>query len=516
MNKSLWKSFICVKDYYRKHMIKGRIGKGIPKIKKQLFFVSLLALLSACQSTTRIADMEVTAQSMVPSRYSSSNFAHDIVEGIDDDGLMPWGDFPIEELLPQIEMLFGENFELLAAFSRVESALAQAQIAGADRFPEFTASIGGSKNQQNFIGLPIPGNTGPLSTQFTSYNLTLASQWEIDFWGRLKNAKEASVLSLESVEADFKWLRHSLLSSYLQMWVNAHYADEFHELVSLMALNRQDLVRVTSQRYDSGLSNGDSLRSARVVLKNARTNEIQAEKNHRDALRKLESILGGYPNGQIELLGQLPQNLTPVRHGLPSDLLENRPDLVAAKKRLLAAGKRVNQSKASLFPRIALTSSAGTSSDQLSDLTDLDFSVWSLGGNVARPIFDYGKLKASLNISKANEKEVFARYLQSVQTAFSEVENALDNEKVLSESFLLAEQNLAESERLLFSAKQKYKLGVGTRIEVLENEYLLLQSRISRLDVFRQRLLNRILLTTSLGAQYRAKPDKNDVSDISS
>lgn len=480
------------------------------QIKNYLFFIPLTLLLSACRSGVKDRDISLAQESLTPSTYSTTVEENNSSNAESPENFQPWGDFPMEELLPQIQILFGENFELLAALSRVEGALAQAQIAGADRFPEFTASLGGAKTRQNFIGLPIPGSSGPLAARFTSYNLTFATQWEIDIWGRLKSAREASLLSYESLQADFQWLKHSLLSSYMQMWVNAQYTRETQNLASQIVLNRNETVRTLRDRYNKGLTGGNNVRNAQIVFKTVLSNEVQAEKLHRDSLRNLESILGGYPEGRLKILGELPKQLMPIQHGLPSDLLETRPDIVAAKKRLLSAGKRVEQSEASMFPRFALTGSTGTSSDQLSDLTDLDFSVWSIGGNVARPIFDYGKLRASVNISKANEREVFARYLQSIQNAFIEVETALDNENVLAQSLQMADENLIESERLLASEKQKYNLGLGNRISILESEYALLQAKQRRLDIFSQHLLNRILLTASLGIEYRMDQKQDD------
>ena len=430
----------------------------------------------------------------IPTNYTSS--PRDGSSGLEGAGL---DGFPVEAMRPHINELLEKNYELAAAVTRVEAGLASAGIARSELFPNINASLGGSKTRQNFIGLPIPGQSGPLTTRFTSYNLSFNTQWEIDLWGRIRNARDAAELDAQSFARDREWIERSLTGAYLQSWTTATAARELSQLADQIAVNREAIVSVLEDRFSTGLVSADRLRSARNAFETAKTSSIQAMNDYRDALRQVEKLLGRYPGGTIEIperSASLPDALQP---GIPSDILELRPDIEASRLRLEASARRVRESFAGLFPRISLTGSTGTSSDQLSDLTDLDFSVWSLGGNIARPVIDFGRLRALLDLSEVREREAFQNYLNTVQNAFLEVENALDAEGTLRESIRLVEDSIRRSRAQYDSSLERFHLGVGDRQSVLEAEYLVLLESQRLLNFETQFLINRVDLIKSLG-----------------
>lgn len=430
----------------------------------------------------------------IPAQFSSQ--ASDDSGSISAFGL---DGFPLEDLTLHLELLYTSNHELTAALSRVEAAVIRAELAGADLLPGINASLGANKARQNFIGLPIPGSTGPLTARFESYNLSLTSQWELDIWGRLRYARDAAQSSASAAGADLDWVQRSLLSSYLQLWTNAKIANRLNAIDQSIANNRKELLQVQEARFRQGLLNGDTLITARSGEKSALLTLVESSRTKRDALRNIEKLLAQYPSGTIDLPGSIPDDLPSLNPGIPSSVLEARPDVKSARLRLEAASHNVARAKADLFPRIALTASGGTSSDQLSDLTDMDFSVWSLGGNIARPILDYGKLKNLVNLSRSSEREALANYYSMVQNALSEVESGLDYEQSIRTALDLAHQNFQRSRHLLDSVKAQYSAGVTSIHSVLETQYVLMLEEKQLLVLQRQLLLNRIALVTSLG-----------------
>ncbi len=475
-------------------------GAGTGDGLLRALLLGLLAIAGGCRGPQPV-DRESAVSSMaIPDRFAAYT-------GDAGDAVTLTGGLPVDEMRPHLDELLSNNFDLGVAMTRVEGALARAEIAGADLYPGINASIAGSKTQQNFIGLPIPGQSGPLSAQFESYNFSLSTQWELDLWGRVRSARDAARLDATAFQTDQEWIRRSLVSAYMQSWVGGQTALESSRINQMIATNRLDISRILENRFASGLVNADRLRSARNAHESAETASLQALQTSRDSLRSMEKLLGRYPSGTIELPGELPPIPDPLDPGLPSDLMATRPDILAAQSRLEAAGKRVRQSFADLFPRISLTGSTGTASDQLSDLTDLDFSVWSFGGNMARPILDYGRLRAALDLSKSQEREALQNYLSVLQTAFEEVETALDTESTLRESIRLVEDSMVRSRAQAESAREKYRLGVSDRQAVLEAEYLLLLEQQRLLGFKQQFFLNRTRLAKAIGAPFPYSED---------
>lgn len=457
-----------------------------------IIFLLIALFISGCQTSKRHEAHSSNFET--PSQFEASPDLE--VSEVEEYVSSP---FPFAEMQDHLVLLFNKNIDIQGSIARVESALSRAEMARADLYPQVTGSLGGSKTRQNFIGLPIPGSSGPLTARFESYNLSFLTDWEIDIWGRVRNARDAAVLESVASELDHTWLKKSLVASYLQLWIHAQVALKSGEIDKAIIQNRESLVRVVEARFRSGIVNGDPVRNARNSLQSAQINSFQTQQDVRDAFRQLNKILGKYPDAQIELPGEMPALFPVVKPGLPSDIMAKRPDIQASKARLQAASKRVAESKAGLFPRISLTGSTGTSSDQLSDLTDLDFSVWSIGGNLARPILDYGTLRDLVDISKSNEKLALNQYFGAVQQALLEAENALDSEQVLRQSIALSEATLKRSQEQFSIAQERFSRGVGSHQSVMESEYLLLVEQQKLLNLKQRFFLNRIALDTALG-----------------
>jgi NodT family efflux transporter outer membrane factor (OMF) lipoprotein len=399
-----------------------------------------------------------------------------------------------------IEEALEGNRDLAVAAARLDQAAARARIAGADLWPQASAGLDASRAKRNFIGFPIPGSSGDevLSSTSTTFGVALNVSWEPDLWGRIRAGRDAANADLAAAEADFVAARRSLAAQTAKAWLAAVEAAQQLSLAEITLTNREDSTAKVRRRYEAGLRSPLDLRLAQASDEGARAS-LAARRIQLDAaLRQLEVSLGRYPAARLELAQQLP-DATAVPAGLPSELVTRRPDVQAAERRLVAAGARVAEARAALYPRIALTGSTGTSSEQLENLLDGDYSVWSLAGSILQPLFQGGRLRAGVDLARATEAEGVAAYAGTVLQAFGEVESNLAAAELLrlqQEALEGAVEQSVAAERL---AQERYESGLAEYLTVLESQRQALDSQSQLLSVRRQRLAAQIDLYLALG-----------------
>jgi NodT family efflux transporter outer membrane factor (OMF) lipoprotein len=191
-----------------------------------------------------------------------------------------------------------------------------------------------------------------------------------------------------------------------------------------------------------------------------------------------------------------------VPAGLPSELLERRPDLAAAERRLAATNMRVREAKSALFPRISLTASGGRTSSELEDLLSSQFNVWSLAGNLAQPLFQGGRLWANVQLNRARATEALEQYLQTVLQAFGEVETALAGERLLAEREATLRAATEQSIAARRLAEDRYRNGLEDFVTLLEAQRRALEAESQWITVRRMRIENRINLHLALGGGF--------------
>lgn len=395
------------------------------------------------------------------------------------------------------------NNDLRAAAARVERARAQAVIAGADLYPQASTSLDGARRKQNFIGLPIPGAEGEILTNTsTTLGLGLNVSWEVDLWGRLRNQKGAASADLEAALADYEFARLSIAAQTAKVWFAMH---EAKSQVALAEATRDNFARSEERierRYREGLATAIELRLARTSRAAAEAGVARRAQQLDAVTRQLEVILGRYPSGRLEASGDLPPIDHAIPVGLPADLVARRPDLRAAERRLAASDARVASARGALYPQIRLTGSAGTSSNELEDLLDGDFSVWSFAAGLLQPIFQGGRLRANVDLNEAIADEQAAAFVQRALGAYAEVETALVAEEALvrqEEALRVAAENAVAARA---SAEDRYMAGVGDYILVLTSQRDAFDAESRLLDVQRQRLTSRIDLILALGGGF--------------
>jgi multidrug efflux system outer membrane protein len=401
-----------------------------------------------------------------------------------------------------------QNHDLQIAATRVEAAGAQARIAGAALLPQVNANLDGSRRRQNFIGLPIPGAGGDvLSSTTSTYGASLSSSWELDLWGRLRAGKSAALADVQASLADMEAARLSLIAQTSRAFFAALESTGQVRLSKSTVENLRLASEQIRERYTRGLRPSLDLR---LALSNEATAAavLQQRLRARDAaLRRLELLLGRYPSATIRTGELLPSVPPAVPAGLPAELISRRPDLIAAERRLAAAGARVTEARRALYPRLSLTASGGRSSSELKDLLHGDFAVWNLVSNLTQPLFHGGRIRAGIDLAGATSRQTLIRFVQSVLRAFGEVEAALAAEHYLARQELSLHSAAAEARAGHTLASERYAQGLVDMTTLLEAQRRAFDADSQLLMVRRQRIDARIDLHLALGGDFDSKAD---------
>lgn len=414
-----------------------------------------------------------------------------------------WETFGSSNLNAVVQEALTNNFDIRLAAAHLEAAIGQSRIEGAAQYPWLDFNFDARRSRQNFIGLPIPGSDSDvLSSRSTSYGANFAATWELDIWGRIRSGVKAAIAEVQASEADLAGARQSIAAQTAKAWLAVIEASRQVAIAKARAASFELTAQQNLRRYERGLTAPLDVRLAMTTAANSRSLVAQREDQLQRATRQLEILLGRYPDGAARVPKDLPDLPPDIPAGLPSDLLERRPDLVAAERRLAATDKRLLQAKRSLFPKISLTGSGGTSTAELADILSSSFSVWTLAANVAQPLFEGGRLRANIAREKANVEAAAAQYARTALVAFGEVEARLAAGAHLDEQEQQLAEALKQSRASLRLAEERYASGLEMILTVLTSQAAVFDAESSLMAVRRQILDNRIDLHLALGGGF--------------
>lgn len=468
---------------------------------KHIHSFSLVAfsalILSACSSQP--AAEELLIQNDLDQAWQSSN------AGTSDEQINQawWTSFEDPQLNAAVEAALLDNFDLQASAKRVEAVSAQLRIAAGDRLPKLNAALDMRRSRSNLIGLPFPGASDVLPVTNNSHGLGLNLSWELDLWGRLAATENAAIATLEASEADWQAARLSLAGQmtkvHLQFAEASQQVSLARELLSINQAQRDHL----RERFQNG-SSADALLQAEAAVASAQANVVAATQRQQTLERQRALLQGGYPEVQEDssTWPTLPQLPGPVPSGLPAQLLERRPDLVAGAAQMRASRFQSEAADASLYPSLAITASGGTSSNELGDLLNGDFKVWSLGASLTAPLFHGGALNAQADAAEAQAQATGLAFVQQVLRAYAEVEIALDSEQLIEQRL---EQLIAERSTLMERADRatkRFESGVGPTGSVYQTRIALVQSASNLHATQLLLLINRVDLYLALGGGF--------------
>lgn len=402
---------------------------------------------------------------------------------------------------PQLAALTAEalqgNFNLQLLAARVKTAQARARMAGAELSPEADLQFSAARRQTN---------TGGDAAVTNNFALQGSLSWEIDLWKRLDYAKQAAGSDVAASQADRQAAQFSLVASVARSWFRLNEAQRQRQLASATEDSYRQSLQVIEQQYRRGLNSALDLRLARAALATAQSSNADRQRQLDQQRRELEILLGRYPAGALVASGQLPQLAQAVPVGLPSTLLQRRPDLQAAALRLTASSQRSAAAELNRLPVFKLTTAAGTASDKLYQLLDWNYLLWNLAGSVVQPLFDGGRRSAEQQLAASQVEELLAEYAGSALNAFREVETALAAERYLQQQESSLQTSVVEAVEAQALAEQRYRQGLEGIITLQETQRRAFSAQVALLSTSRQRLENRVNLHLALGGPF-ARPD---------
>lgn len=407
------------------------------------------------------------------------------------------------------------NHDLKASAARLGTAAARGRIARSARRPNLDARAGYQRQKNLFIGFPIPGTSGPASSTFDQWNAGLDLSWELDLWGKLAAGVEASDAEFDAALGDLAGARLSIAAQVASAWFGLREAHEQRELAEATQATFERSAAVVRDRFDAGLSGALDLRLAESNVATSQAGTVAAERAERVASRQIELLLGRFPAAELQTEGSFVELPGKVPAGLPAELLARRPDLFAAERRMAAAEALAKQARLDRWPSIALTASGGTTSDEVGDLLDGDFSVWSLAGRITGPLFDGGRRKAQITQSLEQLREARAGFASLALQAFFEVENTLDAEGLLIERLGHLERAMTAARAATALADEQYAEGLVSIELVLESQRRQFGAESSFLAARRELFQNRVELHVALGGGFEAPESAVDGDEVS-
>ncbi|MEO0713698.1 MAG: efflux transporter outer membrane subunit [Pseudomonadota bacterium] len=395
-------------------------------------------------------------------------------------------------LLALVEEAQANNRNLQAAAANVERSWALAGQAGASLSPAVSLSSGAER------GGSIEGR----STD--SYNLGLQASWELDVWGRIRAGEQAAVLSAQSAEADYIYSQYSLAAAVARAYFLAIEADQQVDVAAktLEALTETD--RIVQVQNEFGLATSQDVALSRSDLARTQASLTAAEGAQRDALRALEVLLGRYPAADLDVRTTLPDVPKQPPAGIPSTLLERRPDIIAAERSVAAAFNSLDQAKAARMPSISLTGSIGGASPDLADLLNPTNVAWQAATSLVAPLIDGGLREAQVEQATAEQKQAISAYGQAALDAFQEVEGSLDQNVVLRERATALREAANEANRALRIVRLRYDEGETDLLDVLTIQQRVFTADADLVSIERARLDEWVGLNLALGGDWRA------------
>lgn len=455
----------------------------------------LPALLAACAAGPEykkpVLDMPAAWQVDSPWRQSAPN---------DDAAKGPWwqrfGD-------PQLDALEERALEHSPTLALASARLAQANalLAGANAglYPQAAVNMRDPRARIS-ANRPLTNNNAPnFTTTQNDYAAVLTASYEVDLSGRVQRTIEGAKASAEQSNADFENIRLLLTADLATAYFNLRALDIELDVVSRsLALQRRSLALATA-RHDLGAASGLDVAQQQALLDGTLT-QVDLLKRQRAQYEHATATLSGTPAPAFVLAPQVTALSPPaVPIGVPSDVLERRPDVASAERAMAAANAQIGVASAAFYPSVLLGASYGTESRILSSLFSTPSYIWSLGVSLAQPLFDGGRISANVEGARANYDAAVANYRRVVLTAMQEAEDGITGAAALERAHAQAQAAVRSATRVLDLATDRYEGGLATSLDVITAEQGLLTSERLAAQLLGQRLLTSVFLIKALG-----------------
>ena len=388
------------------------------------------------------------------------------------------------------------NRDIRIAALRVEEARAAYGIQRAEQFPTIALGASGSRTR-------VPGDLSVTGRPMTSaqYQTGLnVSAWELDFWGRVRSLKDSALQTLLASDEARRAVGVALVAQVANGYLGLRELDERVALARATVDSRAESLRIFTRRFEVGSISKLDLTQVETLLSQALSLSAQLEQARAVQAHALAQLVGG----PVDLTPDTRRFddasvLQPLHAGLPSALLTQRPDLMAAEHQLRAAQANIGAARAAFFPTISLTAAYGTASAELSGLFDSGSGAWNFAPRLVLPIFDAGRIRANMDLAEVRRDVAVANYEKSVQGAFREVADALSNRRWLALQVDIGKTTLAAQSERARLAKLRYDNGAAPYLEVLDAQRDLLTVEQQLVQTRRALLSSQVSLYAALG-----------------
>ncbi len=466
-----------------------------------------LAILSACAVGPDYVrpTLDMPGSYVEDSRWAAASPADSRLRG---DWWALFDDPSLDILEGQVEV---SNQTLAAAKARFAQARAQAGLAKAAASPQIGAGAAGSRfhTSANVVGRSLAGTT------VDDFSLPLAASWEIDLWGRIGKGIEAARADAQASAADVESVRLALHAELALDYFQLRSLDAEHELLQRTLAGYRQALQMTIERHRVGIASAVDLAQAQAQLDATQAQAIDLG-DSRARFQHAIATLTGHPAEELQLPARSANSGDVLAHvgvvpsippALPSTLLERRPDVAAAERRVAAANARIGVARTAFFPSLTLGGAAGLESSTLSQLLEAPSHFWALGPMLVAPIFDGGARRSRNLQAEAAFDAATADYRERALVAFQEVEDNLASLRVLSDEAQAQARAVESSEHVLTLATQRYSVGTAGYLDVVVAQGAALASERQGVDVARRRMLASVQLIKALGGGWQQSCD---------
>lgn len=421
----------------------------------------------------------------------------------------PWWElFQDEQLQALIRIALEENQDLGIAAARVEEFRAVLGVTRADQFP--TVDITATGAQAEGSSNVFPGNLpGIPNEKAENYRLSADVFWELDLFGRLRRSTEAARAQLLATEEAQRSITISLVASVASSYMLLRDLDAQLEIARRTEHTRTDSLGIIQARFDKGTVPKLDVNQAEIELAVASAAVAAAERAVTQTENALAILLGRNP-GAVPRGQTLEQQTLPpgIPSGLPSELLQRRPDVLASEAELAAQTARIGVAQAARWPSLSLTGALGFESDDLSILTDSGSDFWNAGLGIVQPLFNAGRNKSRVEIEEARTEQALLAYEQTVQRAFREVEDALVAVRTYRTEHEARRRQVAAARSAATLSRARYDGGVSSYLEVLDTERSLFNAELTESQTLRLYINAIIELYKALGGGWNPESDE--------
>jgi NodT family efflux transporter outer membrane factor (OMF) lipoprotein len=459
------------------------------------YFIVLICMalpMSACVSDPPTSEEIREQTALLADMPLAEGWKAGAVTGsITDNWLASFGDAELNALVTEALL---NNTDLQVSAARVEQAGQYVELAKSAMRPAV-----------NIFGTGGANMGGDDALQY----LSLGASWELDLWGRMRYGRNAYASTYASAQADFEFGRQSLAATMAKSWFTATETWLQLQIAEEMVLAAEELVTLAEKRWKVGVGSEQDVALSRANLGNFQDTIRQVQLAHSQSLRAVELLLGRYPAAELEARRDLPALPGPVPTGLPLEMLERRPDMVAAERRVAAAFNRVGEAKAARLPRVTLTGNVAViQSDILELKSDFENPTGGVGARLLAPLYQGGGLQAQVEIRTFEQKEAVAQYANLALRALGDVENTLATVQTLADRETILQQTLAYNQRALALAQTSYRIGTIDLRSVQQQQLDLHSASLNLLRVQSEQLAQRANLHLVLGGSFETPPDQ--------